>query len=63
MSTPCSEAQYAPGDEVELKRATHDGWIWVKGTVVSVKPYQIRAALSDGVPHTYRNHEVRRPVR
>ncbi len=25
---------YGSGQEVEVKRATHDGWIWIRGRVI-----------------------------
>lgn len=40
-----------PGDKVEIRTATHDGYIWNPAVVVAASEHKIRVAYPSGRPH------------
>ena len=53
---------YGSGQEVEVKRATHDGWIWVKARV-SVDLGNVIRVHVEGMhgPYPFTPDSVRKP--
>lgn len=53
---------YGSGQEVEVKRATHDGWIWVPGRVVEDTGEVVRCFVHMQLgTHAFNPDSVRKP--
>lgn len=53
------------GDPIEVRKATHDGYIWIPAVVVSVEEHAIGVAYASGMRHVLERgkQHYRRPQR